>query len=208
MNELLPLLPLAGVLIATGCVAGILAGLLGVGCGIIVVPVLFTMLGLIDIDPSVRMHVAVGTSLASIVLTSLVSARSHHKRGAVDTDLFKEPVRLFRDEFAELDNKLGEVVTVFGDAPSLKTMLRRGRDQLLRRLAPWKDITEDWARMGADATDPFAVVPYLRDLYRFMAPRYVPADEWELMLSQNNLGEAHGPQGKVVTWFERDPKVA
>lgn len=89
MNELLPLLPLAGVLIATGCVAGILAGLLGVGGGIIVVPVLFTMLGLIDIDPSVRMHVAVGTSLASIVLTSLVSARSHHKRGAVDTDLLK-----------------------------------------------------------------------------------------------------------------------
>ena len=89
MNELLPLLPLAGVLIATGCVAGILAGLLGVGGGIIVVPVLFTMLGLIDIDPSVRMHVAVGISLASIVLTSLVSARSHHKRGAVDTDLLK-----------------------------------------------------------------------------------------------------------------------
>jgi len=89
MNELLPLLPLAGVLIATGCVAGILAGFLGVGGGIIVVPVLFTMLGLIDIDPSVRMHVAVGTSLASIVLTSLVSARSHHKRGAVDTDLLK-----------------------------------------------------------------------------------------------------------------------
>lgn len=122
--------------------------------------------------------------------------------------IFKEPVRLFRDEFAELDNKLSEVVTVFGDLPSLKTIMRRGRDQLLRRLAPWKEITESWARMGADATDPFAVVPYLRDLYRFMAPRYVPADEWELMLSQNNLDAAAGPQGKVVTWFERDPKVA
>ena len=83
MTDFLPLLPLAAVLIGTGAVAGVLAGLLGVGGGIIVVPVLFTMLGFIGIDDSVRMHVAVGTSLASIVLTSLVSARSHHKRGAV-----------------------------------------------------------------------------------------------------------------------------
>lgn len=89
MHELLSLLPLAAVLVATGCVAGVLAGLLGVGGGIIVVPVLFTMLGLIDIDPSVRMHVAVGTSLASIVITSIVSARSHHRRGAVDVALLK-----------------------------------------------------------------------------------------------------------------------
>jgi uncharacterized membrane protein YfcA len=85
--ELLEFLPLAGVLILTGCIAGVLAGLLGVGGGIIVVPVLFTMLGAIDVDPAVRMHVAVGTSLASIVITSVISARSHHRRGAVDVDL-------------------------------------------------------------------------------------------------------------------------
>jgi len=90
MDMFLELAPLAAVLIATGCIAGVLAGLLGVGGGIIVVPVLFTMLGLIDIDPSVRMHVAVGTSLASIVITSVISARSHHKRGAVDTDLLRK----------------------------------------------------------------------------------------------------------------------
>ena len=89
MDLLLELAPLAGVLIITGCIAGILAGLLGVGGGIIVVPVLFTMLGLINIDESVRMHVAVGTSLASIVITSIISARSHHRRGAVDIDLLK-----------------------------------------------------------------------------------------------------------------------
>jgi uncharacterized membrane protein YfcA len=83
------LLPLAAVLAATGGIAGILAGLLGVGGGIIVVPVLFTMLGLVDVDNSVRMHVAVGTSLASIVVTSIISARSHHRRGAVDIALLK-----------------------------------------------------------------------------------------------------------------------
>jgi uncharacterized membrane protein YfcA len=83
------LLPLAAILVGTGCVAGVLAGLLGVGGGIVVVPVLYTMLGQLEIDPSVRMHVAVGTSLASIVLTSIGSARAHHRRGAVDVDLLK-----------------------------------------------------------------------------------------------------------------------
>ena len=83
------LLPLAAVLVATGCVAGVLAGLLGVGGGIIVVPVLFTLLGLLEVDMAVRMHVAVGTSLASIVLTSIGSARAHHRRGAVDVALLK-----------------------------------------------------------------------------------------------------------------------
>ena len=83
------LLPLGGILVLTGCIAGVLAGLLGVGGGIVVVPVLFTLLGTLDIDMSVRMHVAVGTSLASIVLTSAISARSHHRRGSVDLSLLK-----------------------------------------------------------------------------------------------------------------------
>ncbi|MDF1720605.1 MAG: sulfite exporter TauE/SafE family protein [Minwuia sp.] len=83
------LLPLAAMLVVTGCVAGVLAGLLGVGGGIVVVPVLYTLLGQLDIDPAVRMHVAVGTSLASIVLTSIGSARAHHRRGAVDIHLLR-----------------------------------------------------------------------------------------------------------------------
>lgn len=89
IDTLTSLLPLFAVLALTGIVAGVLAGLLGVGGGIIVVPVLYTLLGLLDIDEQVRMHVSVGTSLASIVVTSIVSARSHHRRGAVDVSLLK-----------------------------------------------------------------------------------------------------------------------
>lgn len=88
-TDLITFGPLVAVLIATGCIAGVLAGLLGVGGGIIIVPVLFSMLGFLEIDPSVRMHVAVGTSLTSIVLTSFVSARAHHRRGAVDLALLR-----------------------------------------------------------------------------------------------------------------------
>ncbi|MBA4266196.1 MAG: hypothetical protein C0453_14030, partial [Comamonadaceae bacterium] len=64
-------------LLATGLVAGTLAGLLGVGGGIVIVPVLFHLFTLLGIDESVRMHVAVGTSLATIIPTSIMSARAH-----------------------------------------------------------------------------------------------------------------------------------
>lgn len=71
-------------LLMTGIVAGILAGLLGVGGGIVIVPVLFHLFGLLGIDESVRMHLAVGTSLATIIPTSIMSARSHRRRGSLD----------------------------------------------------------------------------------------------------------------------------
>ncbi|HYD99928.1 MAG TPA: sulfite exporter TauE/SafE family protein [Alphaproteobacteria bacterium] len=76
-------------LLATGAFAGLLAGLLGVGGGIVIVPVLYHLFTALGIDEAVRMHVAVATSLATIVPTSLVSARAHHGRGAVDPALLK-----------------------------------------------------------------------------------------------------------------------
>lgn len=74
-------------MLATGAVGGVLAGLLGVGGGIVVVPVLYQVLTILQIDPTHRMHVAVATSLATIVPTSIISSRSHYRRGSVDMDL-------------------------------------------------------------------------------------------------------------------------
>ena len=78
---------LAGSLIAAGVVAGILAGLLGIGGGIVLVPVLFQVFTFLDVPEAIRMQLAVGTSLATIIATSISSMRSHHKRGAVDWSL-------------------------------------------------------------------------------------------------------------------------
>ncbi|MCK9260427.1 MAG: sulfite exporter TauE/SafE family protein [Azoarcus sp.] len=83
------LLGLAAALLATGVVAGVLAGLLGVGGGIVIVPVLYHLFTLLGIDESVRMHVAVGTSLATIIPTSIMSARAHRKRGSLDRKLLR-----------------------------------------------------------------------------------------------------------------------
>lgn len=76
-------------MLATGVVGGVLAGLFGIGGGIVIVPVLETVLEFVGVDPSIRMHVAVATSLATIIPTSISSARSHHQRGAVDVELVK-----------------------------------------------------------------------------------------------------------------------
>jgi len=66
-----------------GAFAGVLAGMLGVGGGLIIVPILaWVFLGL-GFDHGVIMHLAVGTSLATIVFTSISSVRAHHQRGAV-----------------------------------------------------------------------------------------------------------------------------
>lgn len=83
------LLALAVMLAAIGGIAGVLAGLLGVGGGIVVVPALFNVLGFFGMPESVKMHMAVGTSLATIVPTAIASARSHLKHGSVDIEMLK-----------------------------------------------------------------------------------------------------------------------
>ena len=66
-----------------GAIAGFTAGLFGVGGGLIIVPILYVVFTHLNYDPSVIMHMAVGTSLATIIVTSISSVSAHHKKGAV-----------------------------------------------------------------------------------------------------------------------------
>lgn len=70
-----------------GLVAGLLAGLLGIGGGLVMVPVLVLVLPGAGVPDEQLMHVALGTALAAIIPTSIASARSHHRRGAVQWSL-------------------------------------------------------------------------------------------------------------------------
>jgi uncharacterized protein len=76
-------------MLITGGLGGILAGLLGIGGGIVIVPVLEAALTYLGVDETIRMHVAVATSLATIIPTSIASSRAHHLRGAVDLELVR-----------------------------------------------------------------------------------------------------------------------
>ncbi|MFC5049564.1 sulfite exporter TauE/SafE family protein [Rubritalea spongiae] len=76
-------------LAATGVFAGVLAGLLGVGGGIVIVPVLFFLFQSFGVSAETAMVVATATSLATIVPTSISSIRSHWRKGNVDFSLLK-----------------------------------------------------------------------------------------------------------------------
>jgi uncharacterized protein len=81
--------PFVAGLMLTGIVSGIAAGLLGIGGGAVIVPALSTALLLMGYDSDVVQHVAVGTSLAIIIPTGIMSARAHHRRGALDMNVLR-----------------------------------------------------------------------------------------------------------------------
>ncbi|MEM7610334.1 MAG: sulfite exporter TauE/SafE family protein [Pseudomonadota bacterium] len=83
------LLSLIVPLLVAGIVAGLIAGLLGVGGGIVLVPILSLVLARAGVADRVSMHIAVATSLAVIVATSMLSARAHAQQGAVQWAVIK-----------------------------------------------------------------------------------------------------------------------
>ena len=86
INEIINLL---FVLSLAASVAGFMAGLLGVGGGIIIVPALYYAFTVLDFDIATRMHLSVGTSLAIIIPTSIISTKTHMEYDAVDFKLIK-----------------------------------------------------------------------------------------------------------------------
>ena len=89
------IMEVAGLVLAlagAGLVAGVLAGLFGIGGGAVLVPIFYQVFGIVGVEDSLRMHLSVGTSLAIIVPTSIRSFLSHRAKGAVDMELLKSYV--------------------------------------------------------------------------------------------------------------------
>ena len=82
LNELI-------IYLITGAVVGVLGGLLGLGGGLIIVPILTSVFGYYLVGVEDIVHLAIGTSLATIVITSFASVRAHHKYGAVNWQIVK-----------------------------------------------------------------------------------------------------------------------
>ncbi|HOV03482.1 MAG TPA: sulfite exporter TauE/SafE family protein [Hyphomicrobiales bacterium] len=114
VNELILL---AVGLVAAGGVAGILAGIFGIGGGAVLVPVLYQLLVILGVDEAVRMHISVGTSLGIIIPTSIRSFMAHKARGAVDMELLKSWVIA-----VPLGVVLGSLVAAFVSAAVMKAI--------------------------------------------------------------------------------------
>ena len=73
-----------------GVFAGFIAGLFGVGGGLTLVPILFMLYTAQGFPPEHTMHLALGTSMGTIVFTSIASMRAHHAHGAVRWEIVRE----------------------------------------------------------------------------------------------------------------------
>ena len=89
LSDPLTLASLIGALVLAGAAIGFLAGVFGVGGGAVSVPIFFEIFGALGYPPDVAMPIAVGTSLAVIIPTSISSARGHHKKGTLDTAILR-----------------------------------------------------------------------------------------------------------------------
>src|SRR5207302_7478831 len=83
------LMVLAGLIVVAGIVTGILAGLFGIGGGALIVPVLYEVFRVLGIPDEVRFQLCVGTSIAIIVPTNVLSFRTHRDKGAVKMDVVR-----------------------------------------------------------------------------------------------------------------------
>lgn len=83
------LITLVIALLGAGLVTGLLAGMFGVGGGAVIVPVLYSIFGFLNVPEDVRMHLCVGTSLAIIIPTSIQSFRTHYSKGKVLMDVLR-----------------------------------------------------------------------------------------------------------------------
>lgn len=119
MPEIATLIPFLLLLMAIGALAGVLAGLLGVGGGIVLVPTFYyTLLGLGYNSPQL-VQICLATSLATIVFTSMRSVSSHNKKGAVDWDILKSwapgiVIGAVIGVFVAADLRTNTLLTVFG----------------------------------------------------------------------------------------------
>lgn len=85
-------------------------------------------------------------------------------------------VKEFRKVFNEVDAQTGEIMAALKNLGAQKRYIRKARNKLHTRLMPWDTIIEDWEDVRIRRSE--SVSTLLRQLYRYLAPRYMPVDEW------------------------------
>lgn len=137
---------------------------------------------------------------------------AHHANvmGELDpvTRLMSIPIKTLGLNLTEIDARVTNVVSLFRNFGFHRDAIREMRDDMSSRLGAWEDMTDAWSQVPRNISDPYMVTPLLRDLYRFLAPRYMPVDTWSLMLAKDGTLDEDRKYGEVVTWYDRAADVA
>lgn len=121
--------------------------------------------------------------LAMRAKLDLVRRRAHGERSLLDiahavTRLMAIAVRDLQNQLEQVDAQTGEVVAMLKNPEAQVSYIRGKRDELYCRLVAWTDLLDRWGKLEPKASEQAAGL--LRDTYRFLAPRYMPAQEWTL----------------------------
>lgn len=108
-------------------------------------------------------------------------------------------VKEFRKVFTEVDAQTGEIIAALKNLGAQKRYIRKARNKLHTRLMPWDDIIDEWDNVQIRRSE--IVSTLLRRLYRFLAPRYMPVDEWVIQSAPSSRNDE-------FRWDEDDDEFA
>jgi hypothetical protein len=109
------------------------------------------------------------------------------------------PVKTLHDILSDVDARVANTEAVFADFEETCNVIRVARNDLYRRMSAWDDVIEFWGGIDPRQPETFNLLERVRDLYRFLAARYMPVDDWVLMFSDED--DTPDPKyGGVMTW--------
>lgn len=113
--------------------------------------------------------------------------------------LIDVPVKDIHEMLCAVDARLAEVEALFAEPAESEAFLQESRNNLYRRMSAWDAIIDFWGRVDPRQAESFNLVERVRELYRFLAPRYMPVDEWVLIFAEED-DTPDLKYGGVMTW--------
>jgi len=124
------------------------------------------------------------------------------ERSMIDTTdqvarLSQRSIKLFQDMFDEVDAQTGEILSMLKNIDNQLEYIRSVRDKLFCRLTPWEEFIRVWKMLFVVRSD--ENTNRIRDIYQFLAPRYMQVNEWVLVTKRGDLKKAK-PLGGMMRW--------
>lgn len=124
-------------------------------------------------------------------------------RGMIETvdqvaRLCQRAIGLFQENFDQIDAQTGEILAMLKNIDNQTDYIRSARDELFRKLMPWEEFFPIWKTVFVVKSDDNVL--RIRDLYQFLAPRFMQVNEWVLVTKRGFEAAKKKPLGGVLRW--------
>ena len=112
--------------------------------------------------------------------------------------LSQRALTIFREYFDQVDAQTSEILAMLKNIESQIDYIRNMRDELHRRLLPWEEYIQTWKTVYVVRSDDNT--SHVRDLYQFLAPRFMQVHEWVLVTKRGFDVGKRKPLGGIMRW--------